>query len=99
MYLRTFWGFGRQSGAGKITDFVARRGQKLLKKTKIGLIGYSSMNIYPGTFDHLFLRTKIGPEVRQMDAYTVIGRVQDYGREALLDGAAKIGKQEKFAPA
>lgn len=77
----------------KITDFCcAARAKKLLKRQKIGLIGYSSMNIYPGTFDHLFLRTKIGPEVEQMDAYTVIGRAQDYGREALLDGAAKIGK-------
>lgn len=47
---------------------------KQLKRTRLGLVGYTSMNIYPGTFDHLFLRTKIGPEVEQIDSYTLINK-------------------------
>ena len=43
-----------------------------LKRTRIGLVGYTSMSIYPGTFDHVFLRVKIGPEVEQLDSYTLI---------------------------
>ena len=47
-----------------------------LKRTRIGLVGYTSMSIYPGTFDHLFLRVKIGPEVEQIDSYTLINMAE-----------------------
>jgi len=47
-----------------------------LKRTRIGLVGYTSMSIYPGTFDHVFLRVKIGPEVEQLDSYTLINMAE-----------------------
>jgi L-fucose isomerase-like protein len=31
-----------------------------LKRSTIGLVGYTSMSIYPGTFDHLLMRKKNG---------------------------------------
>ena len=34
---------------------------KRLRATRLGLVGYSAMSIYPGTFDHLLLRGIIGP--------------------------------------
>ncbi|MCE5255718.1 MAG: hypothetical protein LLF89_02600 [Spirochaetaceae bacterium] len=43
-----------------------------LKRLRVGLIGYASMSIYPGTFDHLLMRIKIGPEIVQSDSYTLI---------------------------
>ena len=43
-----------------------------LRRAKIGLIGYTSMSIYTGTFDHVLLRWLIGPEVCQRDSYTLI---------------------------
>ena len=49
---------------------------KALKRSRIGLVGYTSMSIYPGTFDHLFMRTKIGPEIHHIDSYTVISRAE-----------------------
>ncbi|MCI8994199.1 MAG: hypothetical protein HFI30_00720 [Lachnospiraceae bacterium] len=39
---------------------------------KIGLFGYTSMSIYTGTFDHVLMRYKIGPEIEQMDSYSLI---------------------------
>lgn len=48
-----------------------------LKHLRIGLVGYSSMSIYPGTFDHLLMRAKIGPEIEQMDSYTLINRAEN----------------------
>jgi L-fucose isomerase-like protein len=42
-----------------------------MKRSRVGLIGYTSMGIYPGTFDHVLMRSKIGPEVVQTDSYTV----------------------------
>ena len=47
-----------------------------LKRTRIGLVGYTSMSIYPGTFDHVFLRVKIGPEVEQIDSYSLINEAE-----------------------
>ena len=52
-----------------------------LKRATIGLVGYTSMGIYTGTFDHLFLRVKIGPEVEHVDAYTVINRAESAGAD------------------
>ncbi|MBN1622765.1 MAG: hypothetical protein JXN10_07570 [Clostridia bacterium] len=43
-----------------------------LKRSLIGLVGYSSMGIYTGMFDAPMLRKKIGPEVLQTDSYTIV---------------------------
>ncbi len=43
-----------------------------LKHTRLGLVGYAAMAMYPGTFDHVLLRRHIGPEVVHFDSYTVI---------------------------
>lgn len=62
-----------------------------LKHTRIGLVGYSAMSIYPGTFDHLFLRVKIGPEVEQIDSHTLI-RMALEARPDEIDGMTEILK-------
>lgn len=49
---------------------------KTLKRVRIGLIGYASMGMYPGTFDHALLRRFIGPEVVHFDTYTLINRME-----------------------
>lgn len=43
-----------------------------LRSVRLGLVGYSAMSIYSGTFDHLLLRGLIGPEVVQIDSYSLI---------------------------
>ena len=48
-----------------------------LKHSRVGLMGYSSMGIYPGTFDHLLMRVRIGPEIEHMDLYTYINRINN----------------------
>ena len=56
-----------------LSDFCTAAACRLaMRRSRIGLFGYSSMGIYPGTFDHLFLRAVIGPEVEQIDTYTLI---------------------------
>ena len=54
-----------------------------LKRSRIGLVGYTSMSIYPGTFDHVLMRAKIGPEVVQMDSYTVFNRAESVAQERI----------------
>lgn len=49
---------------------------KKLKRSRIGLIGYPSMGMYPGTFDHVLLRKLIGPEVIHFDSYTLINKIE-----------------------
>jgi len=75
----------------KITSFCrAAVCAEKLKRTRIGLVGYTSMNIYPGTFDHLLLRVKIGPDVEQMDAYTVINIAESLDAVEISEAAAYI---------
>lgn len=65
-----------------------------LKRTRIGLVGYTSMSIYPGTFDHVFLRIKIGPEVEHIDAYTLINLAESLPEQ---DSMEIIGYLKKIA--
>ncbi|MGA3405600.1 MAG: hypothetical protein ABSD49_07715 [Candidatus Bathyarchaeia archaeon] len=43
-----------------------------LGRSKIGLLGYASMGMYTGTFDHVKVRNKLGPEIEQIDQYELI---------------------------
>ncbi|MEN6595102.1 MAG: hypothetical protein ABFC31_09210 [Clostridiaceae bacterium] len=59
--------------AGSVMDFcVAAMAKTALRRTRIGLVGYTSMSIYPGTFDHLLVRKMIGPEIHHIDNYTLL---------------------------
>ena len=51
---------------------IVSTARKALRRARLGLVGYSSMGIYPGTFDHALLRGMIGPEVEQLDTYMLI---------------------------
>ncbi|HHT65306.1 MAG: hypothetical protein ACOX25_03595 [Caldicoprobacterales bacterium] len=77
----------------KAVSFCRAAGAKTaLKRTRIGLVGYSSMNIYPGTFDHLLLRTRIGPEVVHFDSYTIIQAAEELPLENRLE-AVEVFKE------
>ena len=56
---------------------------KKMKRSRIGLVGYSAMSIYPGTFDHLLLRRKIGPEIVHIDSYSVIRRAENLDEQSV----------------
>jgi len=47
-----------------------------MKRLRIGYFGYTSMGIYTGTFDHVLMRGKIGPEVVHYDSYSLISHAQ-----------------------
>ena len=47
-----------------------------LKEARVGLIGYASMSMYPGNFDHLLLRRFIGPEIIHIDTYLLIKEIE-----------------------
>ncbi len=66
-----------QSAIEEVLNFCcAAKCIKQLKRTRIGLVGYSAMSIYPGTFDHVFMRAKIGPEIEHIDSFSVIKRAE-----------------------
>lgn len=67
-----------QNTIDEVLNFCnAAKCRRQLIRTRIGLVGYSSMSIYPGTFDHVFMRAKIGPEIEHIDSYTVIRRAEN----------------------
>jgi len=73
----------------KIFSFCrAASAKNRLKYAKIGLVGYTSISIYPGTFDHVLMRWKIGPEIDQSDSYSLIRRAEKFNiseKKAALD--------------
>lgn len=61
----------------QIRSFMAASSAvKRLKYSNVGLVGYTSMSIYTGTFDHLLMRYNIGPEIHQIDTYTLINEAE-----------------------
>lgn len=62
-----------------------------LKRVRIGLVGYTSMSIYPGTFDHLLMRVRIGPEIEQSDSYSLINRAEGMSERDCDTAVAHIG--------
>lgn len=68
-----------------------------LKYSAIGLIGYTSMSIYPGTFDHVLMRYILGPEIEQMDSYSVIKRAESVSSSEIADAEEKIKSSGVFA--
>jgi L-fucose isomerase-like protein len=85
-----------QSAIEEVLNFCsAAKCRKQLKRTRIGLVGYTSMSIYPGTFDHVFMRAKIGPEIEHMDSYTVINRaekIKDEETEGVIQYLSDVAK-------
>lgn len=61
-----------------------------LKRSLIGLVGYSSMGIYTGMFDAPMLRRIIGPEVLQTDSYTIVNMMEKVTAEEVLDARAEL---------
>lgn len=75
----------------KVNDFaLAANAVKRLRRSRAGLVGYTSMSIYPGTFDHVLLRWLIGPEIEHIDSYTLINKA-----EAIEDTADILKLYEK----
>ncbi|MEM2351328.1 MAG: hypothetical protein QXT26_02865 [Thermoproteota archaeon] len=83
------WGMPVEEEVKREIKVFARAAHAIsrLSKSKIGLLGYASMGMYTGTFDHVSIRTKIGPEVEHLDQYVIIkkmGEVSDKEAEELV---------------
>ena len=65
---------------------------KKLSRARIGLLGYASMGMYTGTFDHTSLVAKIGPEIDHIDQYLIVyhyERISDSEARKVLDDLLK----------
>lgn len=60
-----------------------------LKRCSVGLVGYTSMSIYTGTFDHVLMRAIIGPEIQHIDSYSLIRRAE---KQALAAKRAVVAR-------
>ncbi|NPV54292.1 MAG: hypothetical protein HPY71_12375 [Firmicutes bacterium] len=87
-------------GNGKVADelrafCIAAGARYRLRHARIGLIGYASMGMYPGTFDHVLLRDIIGPEVFHFDTYQLIERARRYSDDECAGDLAQLKKVVK----
>ena len=83
----------------RLVDFTcAARAAWDLKYGTVGLVGYTSMGIYPGTFDHVLMRYKVGPEIDQTDSYSVICRAERTERKKLEAARRNLDRIAVVAP-
>lgn len=80
MEYRCKWLLGLPEDEATIASAVAfaraAHAVEWLKRARMGLIGYASMGMYCGTFDHVLLRRMIGPEVEHWDTYSLLRSVE-----------------------
>jgi L-fucose isomerase-like protein len=72
---------------------LAAFARQALRGAKIGLFGYISMGMYTGTFDHTKLRREIGPEIVQLDQYTIVKKVEEIPDKVVQDLVEKYKAQ------
>jgi L-fucose isomerase-like protein len=77
----------------------AAAAKRRLGRARIGLVGYASMGMYSGTFDHALLRGMVGPEVDHLDTYTLVRRAEGYREAALRPLVAEIRRRAEVHPA
>jgi len=87
-------GFANDSkSTDEVKDFIyAASAKKTLRRTRIGLVGYMSMSMYPASFDHLLMSTLIGPEIVHFDTFIVIEGIKNIKNEQILAVKEKISK-------
>jgi L-fucose isomerase-like protein len=61
-----------------------------LRRSRIGMIGYASLQMYPATFDHVTLRDQIGPEVQHVDNSTFIRMMDEVHDEDVKKKVSEI---------
>ena len=75
---------------------LAAATKQRLKRARLGLIGYASMGMYSGTFDHALLRSTMGPEVDQVDTYTLVRRAESYTPQAYQGVVAALHQKARI---
>lgn len=73
--------------------------KNMLAHTRIGLLGYLSMGMYTGAFDHLPLREKLGTEVDQWDQYVIIEKIENMEDERVESLLSKAKSEWNIADA
>lgn len=68
-----------------------------LKRSKVGLVGYTSMSIYTGTFDHVLMRVKLGPEIEHIDSYTLIKTAENMDSSRLTKYYAMLRENTRIS--
>lgn len=66
-----------------------------LSAARIGLFGYTAMGMYTGTFDHVSLRSQVGPEVHHLDQYLLVKKMESI--EARESGQVVTNIRRKFS--
>jgi len=69
-----------------------------MAKSRIGLLGYTALGMYTGTFDHVSLRGKIGPEMHHMDQWLLLRGMDGLNEADLAAVATKIRESWHLAP-
>jgi len=59
------------------TIYRAAKAVRKLKNARIGLAGYTALGMYTGTFDHITMKKKFGPEIVHLDQYQIIKKMED----------------------
>jgi len=93
--LKFVWGMPDEEKVKEELGCFARVSHALrqLSYSRIGLLGYLSMGMYTGAFDHLSIRRNLGPEIDQIDQYVLIKKIGDIKSTKVEELKKKVQKE------
>jgi L-fucose isomerase-like protein len=70
-----------------------------MRHSRIGLLGYTSMGMYTGTFDHLAVRQRLGPEIDQLDQYAILRKLDTIDGDMVASLVSKAREEWEISSA
>ncbi|MGQ9622513.1 MAG: hypothetical protein ACUVTO_03570 [Candidatus Caldatribacteriaceae bacterium] len=70
-----------------------------LRKSSIGLLGYASMGMYTGMFDHVKVRSRLGPEIDHLDQYLLVRKIENFSANDVQEMVEQAKASWDLSPA
>ncbi len=87
----------QESDMSKVVSFAkAARAAAMLRKAKIGMMGYRDMDLYATLHDGVSLRGTIGPEVEIFETFEMAEYMKELDPVAIRDLTESVKKRWKF---
>jgi len=81
----------------QVTNFArAARAARLLRRSKVGMMGYRDMSLYSTMFDEISLRKKVGVEVEFFEMLEMVQKMDSVNEEEVMKIVDEIKRQWTF---
>lgn len=88
---------GKKSNAESVARYAkAASAARLLKRSRIGMMGYRDMNLYGTLFEGVSLKSKIGPEIEIFEMLEISQYIDQLNQDDIKSIVTKVKREWEF---